>query len=95
MFFFYNYMFNFFIPSLSEKTPLRNMAIPDFLMERLDIPQISASNFKIDQSVSLRTLQFENELYNNALNVVYILDNYKKIEAYLNDTLKLIEANIK
>jgi hypothetical protein len=29
------------------------------------------------------------------LNVVYVLDNYKKIEAYLNDTLELIESNIK
>ena len=92
---FYDYMFNFFIPSLTDKTNLRNIGIPDFLMERLDIPQVSPSNFKVDQSKTLRTLEFENELYNNALNLVYVLDNYKKIEAYLNDTLKLIEANIK
>ena len=92
---FYDYMFNFFIPSLNDKTTLRNIGIPDFLMKRLDIPQISPSNFKLDQNTTLRTVEFENELYNNALNLVYILDNYKKIEEYLNDTLKLIEKNIK
>ncbi len=92
---YYDYMFNFLIPSLSNKTTLRNTAIPSFLMKRLDIPQVSRSKFKLDYNKTLRTLEFENEIYNNALNVVYILDNYKKIEAYLNDTLKLIESNIK
>ncbi len=92
---YYDYMFNFLIPSLSNKTTLRNTAIPDFLMKRLDIPQVSRSRFNLDYNKTLRTLEFENEVYTNALNIVYILDNYKKIEFYLNDTLKLIESNIK
>lgn len=92
---FYDYMFNFFIPSLTDKTTLRNMGIPDFLMKRLDIPKVSPSNFQLDPNKTLRTVEFENELYNNALNLVYVLDNYKKIEEYLNDTLKLIDSNIK
>ena len=91
---FYDYMFNFLIPSLSDKTSLRNMGIPDYLMERVGIPQLSRSKFETDLKTTLRTLEFENEVYNNALNVVYVLDNYKKIEVYLNDTLKLIESNI-
>ncbi len=92
---YYDYMFNFLIPSLSNKTTLRNSAVPGFLMKRLDIPQVSRSKFKLDYNKTLRALEFENEVYNNALNIVYILDNYKKIEAYLNDSLKLIESNIK
>ncbi|MAD96089.1 MAG: hypothetical protein CMB99_02070 [Flavobacteriaceae bacterium] len=91
---YYDYMFNFLIPSLSNKTTLRNTAIPAFLMKRLDIPQVSRSKFKLDYNKTLRALEFENEIYVNALNLVYVLDNYKKIEAYLNDTLKLIESNI-
>ena len=91
---FYDYMFNFLIPSLSDKTSLRNMGIPDYLMQRVDIPPLSRSKFETDLKTTLRTLEFENEVYNNALNVVYVLDNYKKIEVYLNDTLKLIESNI-
>ena len=91
---YYNYMFNSFIPSLSNKTLLRNIAVPDFLMKRVDIPQISRSKFEFDHSASLRTIEFENEVYNNAINIVYVLDNYKKIEAYLIDTLRLIESNI-
>lgn len=92
---YYNYMFNFLIPSLTKKAILRNLTIPDFLMERVDLPQVSNSKFKIDYSKTMRTLEFENEVYNNALNLVYVLDNYKKIDTYLHDTLKRIESNIK
>ena len=92
---YYNFMFDFLIPSLTNKAILRNIAIPEFLMERFDLPQVSRSNYKADYNKTLRTLEFENELYNNALNIVYVLDNYKKIESYLNDTLSIIESNIK
>ena len=92
---YYDYMFNILIPSLSNKTTLRNMAVPDFLMKRMDLPQVSPTKFEVDYSKTIRTLEFENEVYNNALNVVYVLDNYKKIKAYLNETLELIESNIK
>jgi len=92
---YYDYMFNIFIPSLSNKTILRNIAIPDFLMEHVDIPQISSSNFTLDYDKSLRTFNFENEVYNNALNIVYVLKNYNRIADYLNDTLELIESNMK
>ena len=91
---YYDYLFNFLIPSLSTKTVLRNIGIPDFLMNQLDIPQISRSNLSIDYNETLRTLEFENEVYNNALNITYVLDNYKKIGVYLNETLQLIESNI-
>lgn len=92
---YYDYMFNFLIPSLTNKAVLRNIAIPEFLMERIELPQITRSTYKTDYDKTLRTLEFENELYNNALNIIYVLDNYKKIETYLNDTLSIIEANIK
>ena len=92
---YYNYMFNSLIPSLTNKAILRNIAIPEFLMKRFDLPQVTSSNFKIDYSKTMRTIEFENEVYNNALNIVYVLDNYRKIDTYLHDTLKLIESNIK
>ena len=92
---YYNYMFNTLIPSLSSKTALRNLAIPDILAKRINLPQISNSKFEVDQSKTLRTIEFENEVYNNAINLVYILDNYNKIEVYLNETLMSIESNIK
>ena len=92
---YYDYLFNTLIPSLSNKAILRNMAVPEFLMERFDLPQVSRSKYKVDYSKTMRTLEFENEVYNNAVNVIYVLDNYKKIDTYLHDTLELIEANIK
>lgn len=92
---YYDYMFGTLIPSLSSKTTLRNIAIPDFLMDRVNTLQISRSNFHPDHNTTFRTLEFENEVYNNALNIVYVLDNYQKIDTYLHDILMLIESNIK
>ena len=92
---YYNYMFDFLIPSLTNKSILRNIAVPERLVQEMELPIISSSNFTIDYSTTMRTLEFENEIYNNALNIVYVLSAYKKVEMYLNDTLKLIDANIK
>ncbi len=91
---YYNYMFEFLIPSLTNKAVLRNMAIPERLMQKTDLPIISSSNFKIDYNSTIRTLEFENQVYNNALNIVYVLTAYKNLETYLNNTLELIGSNI-
>lgn len=91
---YYDYMFSFFVPSLTNKAILRNIRIPDNLMEQLDLPDVSNSNFTVDYAKTIRTFEFENQVYNNALNVAYVLAAYKKTETYLYDTLKLIESDI-
>ncbi len=90
-----NYLFDFFIPSLTKKALLRNMEVPDFFEDDLGLQEISKSNFKIDYNKTIRTIEFENELYNNTLNYMYALNSYKVFKDYLTDTLKLIESNIK
>jgi hypothetical protein len=89
-----DYLFDFFIPSLTNKALLRNMEVPDFFEEDLKLQIISKSNFKIDYNKTIRTMEFENELYNNTLNYMYTLNSYKVFKNYLTDTLKLIESNI-
>lgn len=89
-----DYLFDFFIPSLTNKALLRNMEVPDFFEEDLKLQIISKSNFKIDYNKTIRTIEFENELYNNTLNYMYTLNSYKVFKNYLSDTLKLIESNI-
>jgi len=89
-----DYLFDFFIPSLTNKSLLRNMEVPDFFEEDLKLKTISKSNFKIDYNTTIRTVEFENELYNNTLNYMYTLNSYKVFKNYLTDTLKLIESNI-
>ena len=89
-----NYLFDFFIPSLTNKALLRNMEVPDFFEEDLELKIISKSNFKIDYIKTIRTIEFENELYNNTLNYMFTLNSYKVFKNYLTDTLKLIESNI-
>ena len=89
-----NYLFDFFIPSLTNKALLRNMEVPAFFEEDLKLQIISKSNFKIDYNKTIRTIEFENELYNNTLNYMYTLNSYKVFKNYLTDTLKLIESNL-
>ena len=89
-----NYLFDFFIPSLTNKSLLRNMEVPDFFEEDLKLQIISKSSFKIDYNKSIRTIEFENELYNNTLNYMYTLNSYKVFKNYLTETLKLIESNL-
>jgi hypothetical protein len=88
------YLFNFFIPSLTNKALLRNMSTPDFFEEDLNLKKIAKSNFKIDYNKTIRTIEFENEVYNNTLNYMYAINSYKVFNNYLTDTLKLIESNI-
>jgi hypothetical protein len=87
-------LMGFFIPSLLDKVILRNIPIPERFEEDLDLPKISKSGFTIDYNKSLRTLEFENVVYNNTLNYMYTLNQYKRLEGYLRDALKRIEANI-
>ena len=90
-----DYLFGFFIPSLTNKSLLRNMEEPDFFENDLGLSKMSKSNFKIDYNKTLRTIEFENELYNNTLNYKYALNSYKVFNNYLTNTLKLITSNIK
>ncbi len=92
---FRNYLFEFFIPSLTSKAILRNMEVPEYFEDDLNLRKISKSNFKIDYNKTIRTIEFENQVYNNTLNYIYTLNSYKVFKNYLTETLKLIESNIK
>ena len=74
---------------------LRNISAPDRIIGQVGLPNFSSSNFKLDYRKTMRTVEFENEVYINAVNIVYVLQAYKKIEVYLNETLELINSNIK
>jgi hypothetical protein len=71
------------------------MSVPSFFEEDLDLQSISRSGFKPDYNKTIRTFEFENQVYNNALNYMYVLNSYKVFQNYLTDTLELIESNIK
>jgi hypothetical protein len=92
---FRNYLFEFFIPSLMNKAILRNMEVPAYFEDDLNLRKISKSNFKIDYNKTIRTIEFENQVYNNTLNYMYTLNSYKVFKDYLTDTQELIESNIK
>ena len=90
-----DYLFGFVIPSLTKKTILRNTKVPTHFTDELEISKISRSGFSIDYNKTLRTLEFENEVYNNTLNYMYTMNSYKVLESYLEESLELIEANMK
>lgn len=90
-----DYLFNLFIPSLTEKVLLRNTSVPAFFEDDLDLQPISRSNFKLDYATIIRTVEFENQVYNNTLNYMFVINSYRVFQLYLEDTLALIESNIK
>ena len=89
-----DYLFGVFIPSLTEKVRLRNMSVPSFFEKDLDLKAISKSSFNLDYTQTIRTVEFENQVYNNALNYMYVINSYRIFQNYLEDTLALIETNI-
>ena len=56
-----DYLFGFFIPSLTEKIRLRNMSVPSIFEDELDLEKISPSNFEPDYQNWIRTIEFENQ----------------------------------
>ena len=90
----FDYLFNNLIPSLKDKVLLRNIKIPQRIIGNTGLPQISKSSFNIDYSKTIINYDFENQVYFNALNYMFTLNAYKNTEAYLIETLELIEDNI-
>jgi hypothetical protein len=90
-----DYLFSFFIPSLTDKVRMRNMSVPKIFEEDLELLEISRSDFNPDYDKNLRTVEFENEVYNNALNYMYVINSYHVFRSYLQETLAIIESNIK
>lgn len=90
-----DYLFNFIIPTLTDKAVLRNNNVPAHFLDSLNLQIISKSGFTIDYNKTIRTLEFENQIYNNAVNYMYVLNSYKIIENYINDTLELLDNNLK
>ncbi|MCA0154401.1 DUF6090 family protein [Winogradskyella vincentii] len=90
-----DYLFGVFIPEITDKVNLKNLPIPDFFDKNLGFKPIPKSNFKIDYNKTIRTVEFENQLYNNTLNYMYVLNSYKAFKDYLSGTLELIDGNIR
>lgn len=90
----FDYFFTHFIPSLTKRVQMRNWQIPEQMVARTNLPQVTKSGLSVDYEKTIRNLEFENQVYNNALNFMYTLDAYKNFEAYLTDTLQLIEEEI-
>ena len=89
-----DYLFDKLIPSTENKLLLRNSGIPKKLLNATGIDPIMKSNFEIDYDATLKTVEFENQIYTNALNIMFTLEAYKITENYLTELLELIEANI-
>ena len=92
---FNDYLFTILIPSFEDELLLSNIGVPEDIIQNLNVSQISNSNFQLDYNTTIKTVEFENKIYVNALNSAYSLNAYKQLEAYLNETLNLIQANLK
>ena len=88
-------LFELFIPFLMDKVKLRNMDTPSFFEKDIEFQSISKSSYDLDYKKTIRNVEFENQVYNNTLNYMYVINSYKFFRNYLASTLILIESNIK
>ena len=71
------------------------MPIPESIYANTKLPEISHSNFDADYIKMMSSKEFENLIDWQAINLFYIVNEYEKIQTYLETTLQLIEAEIK
>ena len=90
-----DYLFDKLIPSTENKLLLRNSKVPEKFSSIDNVKNITKSNFTIDYNTTLKTVEFENQVYFHVLNILFTLNSYEITETYLNDLLELIEVNIK
>ncbi len=73
---------------------MQNTPIPPALMEKTGLHREPHSSFPSDYNVLMSSLEFENLIDFHAVSLIYISAEYVRIEAYLEQTLVLLDAEI-
>jgi hypothetical protein len=90
-----DHLFKSIVLYLSQHANIKNMPIPESIYANTKLPEISHSNFDADYIKMMSSKEFENLIDWQAINLFYIVNEYEKIQTYLETTLQLIEAEIK
>jgi len=89
-----NHAFNVLLIYLNDKVNLKNVAVPERIVETTQLNITEPSHFPVNYDVFMQDKEFENLVDFHALNLIYLIREYLEIKDYLERTLVLLEGEI-
>ncbi len=89
-----NHNFNFLIPYLLEHGNLRNLPLPKALIGATELQKNAKSKFSTNYNDLLTAQKFENLVSFHALNLNYLMREFRSIQSHIEETIAIIESEI-
>lgn len=89
-----NHSFNILMIFLNDKINLKNVPVPQRIVDQTQLNIDEPSHFPANYEVLMRSKEFENLVDFHALNIIYLMREYLKIKDYLEHNISLLEAEI-
>ena len=89
-----DHTFNVFIIYLMDKINLKNVPVPKRLIKKTQLNITEPSHFPTNYDAIMRSKEFENLVDFHALNMLYLISEYLRIQDYLEANLSLLEVEI-
>lgn len=86
--------FNVLIVFLNDKVNFKNVPIPKRVIEKTQLNITAPSHFPSNYDPIMRSKEFENLVDFHALNILFLIGEYLRIQDYLEANLSLLEAGI-
>ena len=86
--------FNVLVMFLYDKVNFKNVPIPIRVIEKTQLNITEPSHFPADYNAIIRSKEFENLVDFHALNMLFLIAEYLRIQDYLEANLSLLEVEI-
>ena len=86
--------FNVLVMFLYDKVNFKNVPIPKRVIEKTQLNITEPSHFPADYNAIIRSKEFENLVDFHALNMLFLISEYLRIQDYLETNLSLLEMEI-
>ena len=86
--------FNVLVMFLYDKVNFKNVPIPIRVIEKTQLNITEPSHFPADYNAIIRSKEFENLVDFHALNMLFLISEYLRIQDYLETNLSLLEVEI-
>ena len=77
-----------------DKINLKNVPVPKRLIKKTQLNITEPSHFPTNYDAIMRSKEFENLVDFHALNMLYLISEYLRIQDYLETNLSLLEVEI-
>jgi len=89
-----DHTFNVFVIYLMDKINFKNVPVPKRLIKKTQLNITEPSHFPTNYDAIMRSKEFENLVDFHALNMLYLIGEYLRIQDYLETNLSLLEVEI-